>query len=88
MIVHGPECYHDCYQEVSHGLRRRQRFKNDRGGWTMFATIDGKRYKRTGADEDRGKAKMSELRKQLAVEATDIELDHHRRHRARRVVRA
>ena len=42
-------------------------FKNDRGGWTMFATIDGKRYKRTGATKTEARAKVSELRKQLAL---------------------
>lgn len=42
-------------------------FRNERGTWTMFATIDGKRYKRTGKDRTAVKAKVAELRRQVAT---------------------
>jgi integrase len=42
-------------------------FKNDRGTWTMFATIDGRRYKRTGKDKTAVRAKVAEVRRQIAA---------------------
>ena len=41
-------------------------FQNSQGGWTMMVTVDGKRYKRTGATKTAVRAKVSELRAQLA----------------------
>jgi len=42
-------------------------FENDRGTWTMFVTIDGRRYKRTGKDKTAVRSKVAELRKQIAT---------------------
>jgi len=42
-------------------------FKNDRGTWTMFVTIDGRRYKRTGKDKTAVRAKVAEVRRQIAA---------------------
>jgi integrase len=42
-------------------------FKNDRGTWTGFRTIDGKRYKRTAPTKTEVRAKLSKLAKDIAT---------------------
>ncbi|WP_395159053.1 hypothetical protein [Ilumatobacter sp.] len=42
-------------------------FKNDLGTWTMFVTVDGRRYERTGKDKTAVRAKIADLRRQLAT---------------------
>ncbi|MEM8746510.1 MAG: site-specific integrase [Actinomycetota bacterium] len=42
-------------------------FKNDRGTWTMFVTIDGRRYKRTAATKTAVRTKVADLRNQIAA---------------------
>lgn len=42
-------------------------FRNDRGTWTMFVTVDGKRYKRTGKDKTEVRSKVAELRRQITT---------------------
>ena len=58
-------------------------FKNDRGTWTMFVTIDGRRYKRTGKDKTAVRAKIADLRRQLATGEYEAPTAKHARDKGR-----